>query len=1465
MANLIPDRIFNLAFEEYISENNVVIEDSRILQDFNDEVSTQKDYRGREIFELIQNADDQSASKMVIKLDTENHILTVSNDGEKPFTEAGFRSIMRARSSSKPLENLIGQKGLGFRSILNWAEEIEIRSAGVVCQFSSRIADKKWNQIKEAYLAKPSKTVDYDIQGALDYFEAIAKKENRKSPLAILAVPDLLEGGYTDEDRLYAATIKIVYSQGVNGEIERGIKDQLKSLKDGRALLFLPHLTSLHIFEDGQETTISKTVTNDSIIKIATVSPQGGTVEKEWLIVGDVEDAGYYDVAVAYPLDGGEITDNTFYCFFPTKERNPYHCIVHATFRVDQARNYFIEDNANPGLIDRCANKMLELAGDARIGAAQNRWDKLGVVYTESDVSGFCQKRLEGQLMSGLSHAEVFPIVDGRSFRKGGDVRFVSSDLSDSVSEILQQVVVPSSCFSEMLSAPHKEGYLKKLKEKDLVRTYGETLLTDKLNALSDNRITIDSRARLIKAVVDGWPGGFGAYKPKLLVDHGNSVIQGKGYLISRDQLPDVPDCVDLSYVSKELYSRLCEEFGIRMGDDGEIRSERQPERVLWDRIQKFVDVTYADKNTVVQKIAPGPLDKEESIRKRVISLFNFYKKDTDKNSIILTDTPVWLLNENKCPAESSSLVLNGEGMDSRWKLMPAENWGIEPGTDEKLLKSFWHALHVSDYLPQERLDVMKDNQYLNEFGLNGTAGESKRSNYSAEQYALVPHHEYVESIGDKGLGFFLELILRESSLYDSITSPQYLNYVYYGDKQNHHSLSYPAYRMRQLPLLEPLRGYICMDAQFNSLDVLPYEKARAIRPQLTQSEYRAFLGKLGAVDSLSDLSAAQLYVLLQAVTDRSKDGKGIQVSYEKIKRALAVRKEMDKTLSIPDGLTLWARASGGTARRYPCKEIYYWDNDRYPKALVSDIPKLLMSSRAGEKTIQEVFGVKALSMIVTDVVILIDQSRRNLDLEDALIKHIRERSGYILQARNANVANNEVYAERLLAQLTDEGGIRCYERCAFTKGGVQDILGDNEMIPTREGDRVVYNIRHNGDFNIHDPSFCESVVDVLSLKFGLSSENSEIMDDIRRILQYTIPEIEYHFGNLFDEADVQKEIDSEPAYEGLAFALEDFRRQKKVVFQDALWNYLKDKPDEQGLFIGLCKKYGEDDWLKSVHTEPDMISDSFNEHLKQLLGMDIVLDDQINAVLKKPLYDEYETIWPSIRAIVGKLGDSNEDNELNSYLYFSGNQARIAPLISKYLPAPTANTGQKLKIDLSDYSRGVATFRKESGERSTGEGEDRSASDRTGHNRSRAVTVLSDERAVEIGENAEEIAAKLINASGGWAEIVSSANPIGGTNRHHYDIEYYKGSGREPKDCRYLEVKSMQQGSCELTKDEYDTGMKNAEKYDIAFLVGKTLYIFEAPFLDQQVREHLFKPSQYRIRECDLVLEKSSQKEPDE
>lgn len=65
---------------------------SRIKQDLNKEISTSRDYRGREIYELLQNAEDEMAEFIKIHLDCGTQTLSVSNGGSKckPFSEKGF-------------------------------------------------------------------------------------------------------------------------------------------------------------------------------------------------------------------------------------------------------------------------------------------------------------------------------------------------------------------------------------------------------------------------------------------------------------------------------------------------------------------------------------------------------------------------------------------------------------------------------------------------------------------------------------------------------------------------------------------------------------------------------------------------------------------------------------------------------------------------------------------------------------------------------------------------------------------------------------------------------------------------------------------------------------------------------------------------------------------------------------------------------------------------------------------------------------------------------------------------------------------------------------------------------------------------------------------------------------------------------------------------------------------------------
>lgn len=112
-----------------------------VVSAFNGENQISNDYNGRQILEIIQNADDAQAKRIDISIDTNKHILTIYNDG-KPFSYEGIKSIMIANTSSKVTSSYIGNKGLGFRSLIFWADKIQIHTGAFIFTFSRNEAVK---------------------------------------------------------------------------------------------------------------------------------------------------------------------------------------------------------------------------------------------------------------------------------------------------------------------------------------------------------------------------------------------------------------------------------------------------------------------------------------------------------------------------------------------------------------------------------------------------------------------------------------------------------------------------------------------------------------------------------------------------------------------------------------------------------------------------------------------------------------------------------------------------------------------------------------------------------------------------------------------------------------------------------------------------------------------------------------------------------------------------------------------------------------------------------------------------------------------------------------------------------------------------------------------------------------------------------------------------------------------------
>ena len=127
--------------ERICRENLAVYRESpgRLQEDVSQESQVAHDYRGRLVYELLQNADDSlvgiaaTDDRVLFKLT--DHELWVANTG-RAFTEADIRGLCGLGASSKavstgPRRASIGHKGLGFKSVLEITDAPEAYSESV--------------------------------------------------------------------------------------------------------------------------------------------------------------------------------------------------------------------------------------------------------------------------------------------------------------------------------------------------------------------------------------------------------------------------------------------------------------------------------------------------------------------------------------------------------------------------------------------------------------------------------------------------------------------------------------------------------------------------------------------------------------------------------------------------------------------------------------------------------------------------------------------------------------------------------------------------------------------------------------------------------------------------------------------------------------------------------------------------------------------------------------------------------------------------------------------------------------------------------------------------------------------------------------------------------------------------------------------------------------------------------------
>ena len=312
-----PANIFRMSTDRssarQAGDELVVVQAQRQLQTFFDELKNgtrnyrtvasldaqiAQEYRGRCILELLQNAhdalahadpDDARRISFVLSTDPEP-VLSVGNSG-RPFRKEDFDGICQLAQSPKDPDESVGNKGLGFRSVLEVSSCPEIWSlapAGSGTSFVFRFDPDVTGHVATAAREierhgigarspfDPDRSlVDWSPEQLNAYREHVcdtgidAVCESRRFlspylfPLPIEGMPppdvdELLRGGYATVVRLRLNGGKA----GTHGEAVQSVSDQLRKL-DARSTLFLHHLRTLVVDINGDRRILERTIHPD--------------------------------------------------------------------------------------------------------------------------------------------------------------------------------------------------------------------------------------------------------------------------------------------------------------------------------------------------------------------------------------------------------------------------------------------------------------------------------------------------------------------------------------------------------------------------------------------------------------------------------------------------------------------------------------------------------------------------------------------------------------------------------------------------------------------------------------------------------------------------------------------------------------------------------------------------------------------------------------------------------------------------------------------------------------------------------------------------------------------------------------------------------------------------------------------------------------------------------------------------
>ena len=354
-----------------------------IREHYNKENRERNNYAGRPLLELLQNAEDAltgwDGRERRVRVVLRDGILWALNHG-RPFNDRGFQALCDSDDSPKTGRGYIGNKGTGFKSVLNWTEQPAIYSGDIRARFCrSEARDLILGQIDMPSFQKE------DANWRRDQVPLL------RVPLS--GDPDTIVTKYTNEG--WDTVLRIPLLDGKALDVQSSIDDF-----DPECLIFLRHIEELTLCTPTGERTFKvqrKELSSSercTAWSIQIIDGNNGcsyrlfrrrldlSSQQPGIPDGDTSLGDFAEVAIAFCLETPtEHKKRSLFNFFPVKgQTSPFpNLLLHGTFLLKPDRNDLLEHDSV--YHEKLTKELADLLGESVIPNLINEFGHNSLQY----------------------------------------------------------------------------------------------------------------------------------------------------------------------------------------------------------------------------------------------------------------------------------------------------------------------------------------------------------------------------------------------------------------------------------------------------------------------------------------------------------------------------------------------------------------------------------------------------------------------------------------------------------------------------------------------------------------------------------------------------------------------------------------------------------------------------------------------------------------------------------------------------------------------------------------------------------------------------------------------------------------------------------------------------------------------------------------------------------------------------